>query len=167
VSSLSSPLLYPRATVAGATGLYGYGSGTSFAAPQVSGAAALVWAANPSLTAQQVAQILKETASGGGRWTPELGFGVIDVAAAVARAQQGATGVLLSGRRDGSRAKLNWGGSAVRYTLTRNKRAVLSETTATSLTVKLAKGRTSFVVKAIDANGVTTATSAAVTFVVK
>ena len=33
------------------SGLYGYGSGTSFAAPQVTGAAALVWAANPLLTA--------------------------------------------------------------------------------------------------------------------
>jgi serine protease len=70
-------------------GLYGYGSGTSFAAPQVSGAAALVWAANPALSASQVAEILKETASGEGRWTPSLGYGVIDVAAAVARAQSG------------------------------------------------------------------------------
>ena len=42
----------------------------------------------PSLTARQVAQILKDTASGHGVWTPELGFGVIDVAAAVARAAQ-------------------------------------------------------------------------------
>ena len=71
----------------GARGLYGYASGTSFAAPEVAGAAALVWAANPSLTAREVAQILKETASGHGTWTPELGYGVIDVAAAVARAQ--------------------------------------------------------------------------------
>jgi subtilisin family serine protease len=67
---------------------YGYGSGTSFAAPQVAGAAALVWAAAPSLTAQQVAGILEQTARGGGVWTPELGWGVIDVDAAVARALQ-------------------------------------------------------------------------------
>jgi len=40
----------------------------------------------PTLTAPQVAQILKQTASGHGRWTPDLGFGVIDVAAAVAAA---------------------------------------------------------------------------------
>ena len=33
-------------------GYYGWASGTSFAAPQVAGAAALVWAANPRLTAQ-------------------------------------------------------------------------------------------------------------------
>jgi subtilisin family serine protease len=66
---------------------YGYGSGTSFAAPQVAGAAALVWAADPALTARQVAQVLEQTARGHGAWTPELGFGVIDVATAVARAQ--------------------------------------------------------------------------------
>jgi hypothetical protein len=52
----------------------------------VAGAAALVWAANPSLGAAEVAQILKETAGGRGTWTEELGYGVLDVAAAVARA---------------------------------------------------------------------------------
>ena len=67
-------------------GRYGLGSGTSFAAPQVSGAAALVWAANPSLSAAEVATILEETASGHGGWDSELGYGVLDVAAAVARA---------------------------------------------------------------------------------
>lgn len=65
---------------------YGYGSGTSFAAPQVAGAAALVWAADPRLTARQVAELLEQTADGDGVWTPALGWGVIDVGAAVARA---------------------------------------------------------------------------------
>jgi subtilisin family serine protease len=92
LSDTSSPLLFPRTTFAGVTGLYGYGSGTSFAAPLVSGAAALVWAANPSLTAQQVAQTLKATASGDGTWTADLGYGVVNVAAAVALAQQTARG---------------------------------------------------------------------------
>jgi subtilisin family serine protease len=68
-------------------GRYGYGSGTSFAAAEVSGAAALVWAADPALTAERVARLLEETASGHGTWTPELGFGVVDVAAAVRRAR--------------------------------------------------------------------------------
>jgi subtilisin family serine protease len=86
LSSASSPLLFPRTRLAGVDGLYGYGSGTSFAAPLVAGAAALVWAANPSLTAQQVAQTLKQTASGNGTWTPRLGSGVVDAAAAVALA---------------------------------------------------------------------------------
>jgi subtilisin family serine protease len=71
---------------------YGYGSGTSFATPQVAGAAALVWAARPSLTAEQVAQILEQTATDHGAWTPELGWGVIDVGAAVERALQFSAG---------------------------------------------------------------------------
>jgi hypothetical protein len=78
---------WPRYTLPGSlAGLYGWSSGTSFSTPEVVGAAALVWAANPSLTAQEVAGILKATASGGGKWTPRLGYGVIDVAAAVAAA---------------------------------------------------------------------------------
>jgi subtilisin family serine protease len=67
-------------------GIYGFSSGTSFAAPEVAGVAALVWAANPELTARQVATILKLTATGQGNWTPSLGFGVLDAAAAVALA---------------------------------------------------------------------------------
>jgi subtilisin family serine protease len=68
-------------------GRYGYGSGTSFAAAEVSGAAALVWAANRSLTALGVAHVLEQTASGHGAWNPELGYGIVDASAAVARAQ--------------------------------------------------------------------------------
>ena len=83
-------LAAPGVKVYGAIGrrTHGYGDGTSFSTAEVSGAAALVWAANPSLSAQRVARILEETASGDGRWTPELGFGIVDVGAAVARAQQ-------------------------------------------------------------------------------
>src|SRR5207248_776429 len=68
-----------RARVTGdSAATYGYGTGTSYAAPQVAGAAALVWAANPSLTAAQVALLLERTAGAGH---------VLDVAAAVAAAQ--------------------------------------------------------------------------------
>jgi subtilisin family serine protease len=67
-------------------GYYGWASGTSFAAPEVAGVAALVWGANPSLTARQVADVLKRSASGGG-WTPQLGWGRLDAAAAVRLAQ--------------------------------------------------------------------------------
>ena len=78
-------------------GRYGFASGTSFAAPEVAGAAALVWAADPRLSAQQVAGILKQTASGHGSWTPNLGYGVIDVAAAVDWATRSAEGVTSRG----------------------------------------------------------------------
>jgi subtilisin family serine protease len=87
VASTSAPSSYARTTLPGASaGLYGFGSGTSYAAPEVAGAAALVWAANPTLTADQVASTLEQTASGGGAWTPGLGYGVLDVARAVASA---------------------------------------------------------------------------------
>ena len=88
VSASSSASRYPRVVLPGSQkGLYGYGNGTSYAAPQVSGAAALVWAANPALRADEVASILEQTASGRGNWNRELGYGILDVAAAVARAQ--------------------------------------------------------------------------------
>ena len=88
IASTSTKDWWPRYALPGSVaGLYGWSSGTSFSSPEVAGAAALVWAANPSLSAQQVAAILKATASGNGRWNPRLGYGVIDVAAAVAKAQ--------------------------------------------------------------------------------
>jgi subtilisin family serine protease len=90
ISSYTKARSWPRYTLPGSTnGLYGYASGTSFAAPQVAGAAALVWAANPALTHEQVAWILKRTASGDGRWTRSLGYGVLDVGRAVATAANG------------------------------------------------------------------------------
>jgi serine protease len=81
-----------QSALPGLVGGYGFASGTSFAAPQVAGAAALVWAANPSLSAVAVATILKRTASGHGAWNAGTGFGVLDVAAAVAAARQAALG---------------------------------------------------------------------------
>jgi subtilisin family serine protease len=78
---------WPRAQPPWASpGYYGWASGTSFAAPEVAGAAALVWAANPSLNARQVADVLKRSASGDA-WSPELGWGRLDAAAAVQLAQ--------------------------------------------------------------------------------
>ena len=126
-------------------------------------------AANPLLTAPQVAQILKETASGAGRWTPDLGFGVIDVAAAVARAQAGVPGVLLSGNRVDTRVQLNWGGDGTRYSLSLSKDSspaspVLADTQLTSTTLTLTRGHSySFTVAALDASGAALATSAPLT----
>lgn len=73
----------------GANGTYAYGTGTSYAAPEVAGAAALVWAANPKLDATGVAATLEATAAGQGVWTKDLAFGSIDVASAVQRAAGG------------------------------------------------------------------------------
>lgn len=72
-----------------ATGRYGYAEGTSFAAPQVAGAVALVRDVNPDLTAEQSTDVIKRSAhqtieSG---WNPQTGWGVLDVDAAVALAR--------------------------------------------------------------------------------
>lgn len=87
-SGISSSYFTPVATP-GTAGTYGYGSGTSYAAPEVAGAAALVWAANPTLDAAGVAATLEATAASQGTWTKDLAFGTIDVAAAVQRATGG------------------------------------------------------------------------------
>jgi subtilisin family serine protease len=79
---------WPRAQLPWASpGFYGWASGTSFSSPEVAGAAALVWAANPKLTAQQVAWVLKQSADGD-TWNRELGWGRLDAAAAVQLAEQ-------------------------------------------------------------------------------
>lgn len=67
---------------------YAYASGTSFAAPEVAGVAALVWAARPDYTAAQVASVLEQTANRGGSasWSSTRGWGILDAAAAVAYA---------------------------------------------------------------------------------
>jgi subtilisin family serine protease len=63
---------------------YGEVKGTSFAAPEVAGIAALIWAARPELTNYQVADIIKESARhGGSDWTPTIGCGVLDAGAAL------------------------------------------------------------------------------------
>ena len=85
-TGVASTSAYPRATLAGQVETYAYATGTSYSAPQVAGAAALVWAANPLLTADGVVQILEQTATGDGTWNSGTGYGVLDVASAVARA---------------------------------------------------------------------------------
>jgi subtilisin family serine protease len=81
---------FSAAPTPGATGSYGFGSGTSYAAPEVAGAAALVWAANSTLDAAGVAAVIEASASGRGSWTRELAFGTVDAAAAVRHAAGGA-----------------------------------------------------------------------------
>jgi hypothetical protein len=166
VSSYSSPEEYPRAALPGSVaGLYGYSSGTSFASPEVAGAAALVIGANPFLRATDVARILKQTASGRGSWNPETGTGVLDASAAVARAQ-GPNGLVVHGARSGTKFRFQWfsaGTPKYRVSLRVDKgatRVLLDGTTATSVTVKVRhKHRYSFSVDALDASGAVTATT--------
>ena len=171
LSSSSPASRYPRVALPGSSGgLYGYGSGTSFASPQVAGAAALVWAANPQLRADEVASILEQTASGQGSWTAELGYGVLDVAAAIARAQDPAhmPPLRLSGRRAGTRVALAWpplpGAASFRVSVTQDsepKRVLTPVTTATTASYSLASGSSyAFTVTALGATGEELAVSA-------
>jgi subtilisin family serine protease len=66
-------------------------NGTSSATPAVAGAAALMISANPALSATAVRNLLARTAkklAGQTAWTPQLGWGRLDVGAAVAAAKE-------------------------------------------------------------------------------
>ena len=69
-------------------GRYAYGQGTSFSAPLVAGAAALVRQVAPALRAEQVGDVLRRSADQtvGTGWNAYTGAGVLDVAGAVALA---------------------------------------------------------------------------------
>ena len=65
---------------------YGTGSGTSFAAPLVSGAAAWVWTVRPKLTNTQLFEVMRRSArdiDAPGK-DPATGYGLLDVPAALA-----------------------------------------------------------------------------------
>jgi len=64
---------------------YGYESGTSMAAPMVSGVLALIFAANPSLTAAEAVNILYDSATdlGDPGWDEGYGYGEVNAHAAV------------------------------------------------------------------------------------
>jgi len=65
-------------------------NGTSSATPAVAGAAALMISANPALSAASIRDLLGTTAKhiqGQTNWTPELGWGRLDVGKAVAAAK--------------------------------------------------------------------------------
>jgi len=69
-------------------------NGTSSATPAVAGAAALMLSINPTLSASSVRDLLGKTAKkimGQTAWTPELGWGRLDVAQAVAEAKVAGT----------------------------------------------------------------------------
>jgi subtilase family protein/fervidolysin-like protein len=170
LSSSSDPTSWPRQNLPGSVaGIYGYGSGTSFSSPEVAGAAALVWAANPALKATDVAEILKQSASGHGGWNQDTGYGNLDVASAVARAQGVSVAVptvTLAGSRSGLRVNLSWSSpGAVSYRLSVSRdggasQILVGATTATSAAYDLEPAHSySFVVTAAYAYGSTVAST--------
>jgi subtilisin family serine protease len=80
-----------RATVVNSASDWASGSGTSFAAPHVSGAAALVLAINPALDRDQLVEILERSATPlGGGFNATFGHGLLNVEAAARQAAGGA-----------------------------------------------------------------------------
>ena len=76
----------PSTAWAGAgRGLYASQSGTSIAAPHVSGAAALLWALRPDLVAADIAAALRSSADKVASPDPGYGSGILDVARAIER----------------------------------------------------------------------------------
>jgi subtilisin family serine protease len=67
----------PRLFTGAAGDHYAYGEGTSFAAPIVSGLAALAWQAERRLASEQVADVLIRSAAGSG-WNEFTGAGIAD-----------------------------------------------------------------------------------------
>ncbi len=64
--------------------LYSFSSGTSFSAPTVAGAAALIMEARPNATAPQIIEALRQTASQSGTPDRLMGWGIVDAGAAAA-----------------------------------------------------------------------------------
>jgi thermitase len=166
VSSLSSPDLFPRSPLPGSrAGSYGFASGTSFSAPEVAGAAALVMAADPKLHVADVAEILKSSASNHGAWNADTGYGVLDAGAAVREALRRA-GVRLSATRTRGRVRLAWSsltGVAYRISVWTDRgasRVLVRSTTAGSSSFAVQpRHRYAFTVTALDAGGTAIAAS--------
>lgn len=82
----------PSTAWAGAgRGPYASQSGTSIAAPHVSGAAAILWALRPDLTASEIADALQTNADKVASSDPGYGAGILNVARAVASLRLGVT----------------------------------------------------------------------------
>jgi subtilisin family serine protease len=84
-----SPGLCPSRIASQGAVRFAYGQGTSFAAPIVSGIAALTWQVEPRLASEQVAEVLIRSArqTVGRGWNRYTGAGVVDGAAATALAR--------------------------------------------------------------------------------
>jgi subtilisin family serine protease len=93
---------------------YAYGEGTSFAAPVVSGLAALAWQAERRLASEQVAEVMVRSAIGSG-WNEFTGAGVVDGKRAVDLA---ATYDVLGPK---ARGKARRRGNRVKATVARSK----------------------------------------------
>ena len=148
-------------------------SGTSMAAPHVSGAAALVLEANPAIRGRALADLLRRSARDVGTPgpDPETGFGVVDADAAVAAAgNAGPETALVRTPPPATRARSVLYGVAVRNAAGYRVRVDRGEwgpvRTDPRLRLALRTGRNLVEVAAVRADGVVDATPATSTLVV-
>ncbi len=83
------------------TGQFSIGSsaGTSFAAPQVSGVAALVWSLHPTLTSSQVRFILRHSASDlNNGFSSNIGYGILNAYNAIRAVDNGGNSIAVQER---------------------------------------------------------------------
>jgi subtilisin family serine protease len=103
----------------GVKACYKYGSGTSMASPHVAGTAALILAASPGWTNDQVREQLQATADdlGTAGWDPLYGFGLVNAAEAAAGPANAPPSVSITSPSDGasfeSGATITFEGTAV------------------------------------------------------
>ena len=106
-------------TEEGVQACYKYGSGTSMASPHVAGTAALILAANPGWTNDQVRAQLRATADdlGTAGWDPLYGFGLVDADEAAGESANEPPTVSITNPADGatfdSGATITFEGTAV------------------------------------------------------
>jgi subtilisin family serine protease len=88
----------------GVQACYKYGSGTSMASPHVAGTAALILAAHPDWTNDQVRAQLQATADdlGAAGWDPQYGFGLVDADEAAAGPANDPPAVSITNPADGA-----------------------------------------------------------------
>lgn len=106
-------------TIFGGDSRFAYLQGTSMATPIVAGVAAMAHQLNPDASAKDIIRALKQTATrpAGSGWDPELGWGIVDAAAAmnaVRAIDRRAPSSELEGRKRVRKARsvtLKWTGS--------------------------------------------------------
>jgi hypothetical protein len=134
---------------------YRYLRGTSFSAPEVAGAAALIWAARPDLKNYEIASLLKRGATQAATtgWSSTSGWGILDVAHSLelATGQSAADRIDMTlaksaasvdaGTRLSVTAAVNWGDGATVDAAAVVCSALLDGTALHPLTQSLTKGQ--------------------------